>query len=71
MIDYTLDQLFIHLDDPDVRVQESVFKVIMVATAIDRELVLKKAEANRLFHRSPAQCDRVLAEARGYEILSS
>ena len=69
MIDYTLDQLFIHLDDPDDNIQENIEIVIIQASKIDKDLVEKKAERNRTTHRTPMMCDRILAEVRGFEIL--
>ena len=70
MIDYTLDQLFIHLDDGDVGIQEAVFKVVLVASEVDKALVEKKVELNRSNHRNPVMCDRVEAALQGYEIVS-
>jgi dynein assembly factor 5 len=68
-IDYTLDQLFIHLDDPDPAVQNAVFAVIVTAAELDKAVVLKKANANRANHRSPLLCDRLVVEVQGFEIL--
>ena len=70
MIDYILDQLFIHLDDPDLNIQNAVLSVIVTAGDIDKDRVLKKAESNRLSHRSPVMCERVQAEVQGFEILA-
>jgi hypothetical protein len=64
-----LDQLFIHLDDPLSMVQEAVLRTIVTASTIDKDLVLKKAADNRLSHRSPQLCDRIVVEVQGYEIL--
>jgi hypothetical protein len=69
MIDYILDQLFIHLDDADVKVQNAVLEVIVVASGIDKALVLRKAESGRHSHRSPAMCDAVPFRVSGIEIL--
>ena len=69
LIDYVLDQLFIHLDDADSNVQVAVYRVIVVAGSIDKALTLKKAERSRLSHRSPAMCDKVVVELTGIEIL--
>jgi len=69
MIDYILDQLFIHLDDTDVSIQNAVLQVIVTASEIEKELVLKKAENNRLSHRATTMCDKVVAEVQGFEIL--
>lgn len=69
-IDYILDQLFIHLDDPDPAIQEAVLPVIVVAANnVDKELALKKAENSKNSHRSPALCQRIISEVQGFEIL--
>ena len=62
MIDYILDQLFIHLDDPDTEIQNAVFEVILKAAEIDKSLVLKKANGNRINHRNTDSCDKVIEE---------
>ena len=70
-IDYTLDQLFIHLDDPEPSIQHAVLgAIVQVAKTLDKSAVLKKAEKNRDCHRTPVMCDRVMFEVTGVEILS-
>lgn len=69
-LDYTLDQLFVHLDDQDPRIQEAVFAVLVAAAPLGRELVLKKADTNRSTHRTPHACNRLTAEVQGFEILN-
>jgi dynein assembly factor 5 len=70
-LDYTLDQLFIHLDDPDPTIQDAVLQVIVKAGKfIDKDIVFKKANNNKSTHRSPAMCEKVISEVQGYEILS-
>jgi hypothetical protein len=69
-IDYTLDQLFVHLDDPDPAIQTAVLQaIVQAARSLDKEAVLAKAEKNRAYHRSPAMCDKVVVEVTGLEIL--
>ena len=69
-VDYTLDQLFIHLDDPDPAIQQAVLQaVLQAATTLNKSLVLSKAEKNRICHRTPAMCDKVVFEVTGVEIL--
>ena len=61
MITYTLDQLFIHLDDPDPKIQKCIFDVLLhIAEHVDTPLVLKKANANVQTHRSPVMCEAVI-----------
>ena len=69
-LDYTLDQLFIHLDDPLLEMQTSVLNVILVAGKIDPSLVVKKAEQNRLSQRTTDFCDRIVFEVKGIQVLS-
>jgi hypothetical protein len=70
MVDYILDQLFIHMDDPDPAIQEAVFQVaVTVASSLNKQLVLKKAELNRLSHRTPIMCNKLIIEVQGFEIL--
>lgn len=69
-VDYTLDQLFIHLDDPDPSIQQAVLQaIVQAATSLDKAAVLRKAEKNRVCHRTPAMCDKVVFEVTGVEIL--
>ena len=42
-LDYTLDQLLLHLDDSDPAMQDLVFKVLTAALAVDKGRVAKKA----------------------------
>lgn len=59
-LDYSLDQFFLHLDDPDESIQEAVLQVILTIKGLNEALVLKKADANRMSHRSTIMCDRVV-----------
>ena len=68
-IDYILDQLFIHLDDSNPDMQQAVLRTIIQASKLDKTLVIKKAENNRMCHRTPIMCDKVLIEVTGVEIL--
>eukprot|EP00600_Ochromonadales_sp_CCMP1393_P002334 CAMPEP_0174981508 /NCGR_PEP_ID=MMETSP0004_2-20121128/15932_1 /TAXON_ID=420556 /ORGANISM="Ochromonas sp., Strain CCMP1393" /LENGTH=1148 /DNA_ID=CAMNT_0016233267 /DNA_START=13 /DNA_END=3459 /DNA_ORIENTATION=- len=68
-LDYTLDQLFLHLDDPDPAIQQAVLAPIVQVAALNKDLVLKKAEKNRSSHRTPVMCDKVVFEVTGVEIL--
>ena len=60
ILDYTLDQLMIHLDDPDATIQNEVSKVVKEASIIDRDLVIKKLTGARDGHRSSRVCDDLL-----------
>ena len=69
MIDYTLDQLFIHLDDPQPDMQHIVYGVIVTCARIDRSWLLKKAGMNRGSHRTPDMCDKIIFEVQGFQVL--
>lgn len=65
MLTYTLDQLFIHLDDPDPKIQKSIFDVLVhIAEHVDSKLVLKKANANIQSHRTPVMCETVISAVK-------
>ncbi|CAI5745306.1 unnamed protein product [Peronospora destructor] len=66
IINYTLDCLFVHLDDPEPDIQKAVYNVLTETIAIDAPQLAKKAEENRSRHRSPHYCDQlvVLASAQ-------
>ena len=59
-LDYTLDCLFVHLDDPDPVMQEAVLGVIATAATIDGALVKKKAAEVRARQREAGYIDRLL-----------
>lgn len=67
LIDYSLDQLFIHLDDPNPAVQQAVFQTIESSIWIQSDLILKKAESNRLSHRSPIFCEKLIDAVQSYQ----
>jgi dynein assembly factor 5 len=69
-LDYSLDQLFVHLDDPTPTIQTAVKGVILQIAKLNKDKVIKKAESNRISHRTPALCDSIITEVQGYEILS-
>ncbi len=70
MVDYTLDQLFIHLDDANPVIQECMLKIIVEMGNIDKKAVLKKTETARLMHRTPTNCNRIADILQlGYEVL--
>lgn len=62
-IDYTLDQLFVHLDDMDPEIQGAVFRVIKAALHVDPQKAVKKANNARPSHRSPRFLDELIEEA--------
>ena len=69
LYDYTLDQLFIHLDDPDSEIQQAVYNTIINISYINKDLVLKKATLHKSTHRDPKYCMNIINEIQGYEVL--
>ncbi|KAJ0393977.1 hypothetical protein P43SY_009809 [Pythium insidiosum] len=66
IIDYTLDCLFVHLDDSDPTIQEAVADVIVQTVDIDAPLLAKKAQENRSRHHNPTFCDQILTVANSH-----
>lgn len=60
IIDYILNNLFIHLDDPDENIQSAIFQVLQHATRINAALVMEKAKENQSRHRSPHYCNQLI-----------
>ncbi|XP_056263167.1 dynein axonemal assembly factor 5 [Pseudoliparis swirei] len=53
-------QLLLHLDDPDVSVQDDVLEVLKKGSSVHPALLRREAEAVRDHHRSPLLCDQLL-----------
>ena len=70
LLDYSLDQLFVHLDDKDPEIQNAVLPVIVAVAGIKKDLVLKKAGSCRHSHRNVSMIDKLVVEVEGFEILS-
>ena len=49
--------------------QTAVFNVILIASKLDSQLVIKKAKNARLSQRTPDLCDKILYEVQGFELL--
>ena len=64
-LDYTLDQLFIHLDDPDPAIQAVVYGMVIIGSTLNKDLVWKKAHENLATHRNTRMCDQLIVELRG------
>jgi len=62
-IDYCLDQLLVHLDDADPKMQHLIFEVLKATLPIDAPRVARKALASRPSHRNPALIDQLVALA--------
>jgi len=70
MLGYTLDQLFIHLDDMNPAIQQAMFKVIMQCAELDKPMVVRKASDAQCTHRTPTNCKKIISMCElGYEVL--
>lgn len=59
-INYMVEYLFIHLDDPDPCFKEKIYHVLVVALDIDSNEVIKGAEKSLLSHSNRYYCDLIL-----------
>ena len=58
-----VENLFIHLDDPDPMFQEKVYNVLRAALDVDQDVVIKNAKASLTSHQSPKYCNMILQYA--------
>uniref|UniRef100_A0AAV1T385 Dynein assembly factor 5, axonemal n=1 Tax=Peronospora matthiolae TaxID=2874970 RepID=A0AAV1T385_9STRA len=63
IIDYTLDCLFVHLDDSEPEIQEAVYSVLRETVAIDAPRLVKKAKESRGRHQNTRYCEQLLSLA--------
>ena len=63
-LEYSLDQLLVHLDDANPTVQARVMDVLKASVPVDPPKVAQKALAVRNGHRSPAFVDELVALCR-------
>ena len=69
LLDYSLDQLFVHLDYKESTIQGGVYEVIKVVAEVNRELTLKKAESAKHTHRNVGLINKLIGEIQGFELL--
>ena len=62
-IEYIVENLFIHMDDPDPAYQKQVYEVVQVAFDIDPTCVIKNAESSIMSHKTRKYCDLILMYA--------
>lgn len=60
VLEYSTDQLLIHLDDEDPIVQEAVLSVLVVLGTIDPKTVSAKVTEVKSAHRTPLYCEKLL-----------
>lgn len=65
ILEYSVEQLLVHLDDHDAVIQQAVAAVLRVAITLDAATVTKKLREIRTSHRSPVLCDELMAHAQG------
>jgi hypothetical protein len=61
LIDYTLDTLFIHLDDLNDKIQDAVLEIIKAMVPIAAVKIMRLAKQERTKQRSPYRCDQLIA----------
>ncbi|EGD79070.1 hypothetical protein PTSG_02038 [Salpingoeca rosetta] len=61
-IEMIFSGLILHLDDPDPRIQKSVFSALVEAVDVHPELLKEKLKEARTKHRSPTLCDELIAK---------
>lgn len=59
-ISYIVENLFVHLDDPDNSFKEKVYEVLIVAIDVNADEVIKRAKVSLLSHSSRLYCDLLL-----------
>ena len=62
-VEYLLEQLFVHLDDPNNEIQLAVFETIISMGKIleCRDIVMKRAYQSKSSHRTPVMCEAVIS----------
>ena len=55
-----VENLFVHLDDPNPGLQEKVYAALVAAVAVDPAVVAKNAEASIFSHRHSKYCKKLL-----------
>lgn len=64
VIDVIVEQLLMHMDDPNKAIQKVVFDVLVVALSVDCHVVIQHTERVKLSHRSSKLCDKLLSRAK-------
>eukprot|EP01083_Nonionella_stella_P133223 404991_1 len=59
-IEYMVENLFVHLDDPNPDLQEKVYGALVAAVSVDSAVVAKNAEASIFSHRNSKYCKKLL-----------
>ncbi|XP_010887752.2 dynein assembly factor 5, axonemal [Esox lucius] len=59
-LEFLFQQLLLHLDDPDSRIQDTVLEVLKIGSAVHPVLLKQEVEAVRDKQRSPVYCDKLL-----------
>ena len=60
-MEYTVDCMLIHLDDPSTDVQAAVCRALGAWARLDARFVLPRIQAVRSRHRTPVYCDELIA----------
>ena len=60
VIQCMVENLFIHMDDPNIVLQQKVYDVLITAMSVNKQLVLDNAKLCLSSHRSPVLCEMIL-----------
>eukprot|EP00553_Chaetoceros_curvisetus_P011478 CAMPEP_0204635324 /NCGR_PEP_ID=MMETSP0717-20131115/31310_1 /ASSEMBLY_ACC=CAM_ASM_000666 /TAXON_ID=230516 /ORGANISM="Chaetoceros curvisetus" /LENGTH=220 /DNA_ID=CAMNT_0051654043 /DNA_START=18 /DNA_END=680 /DNA_ORIENTATION=+ len=60
-IEYMVENLFLHMDDPNPAMQERVYNTLVASIAIDKDAVTKVARVSMTSHRTPKYCKKILS----------
>jgi hypothetical protein len=69
-IEYIVENLFIHMDDPDPTYKEQVYEVVQAAYDIDPACVIQNAQSSIMSHKTRKYCDLILIYASENRIQS-
>lgn len=68
-IEFIVEKLFVHMDDPEPNFQEMVFDVLVIASDVDSSVVLKNIETALMSHKNQRLCN-LLREHIGNKMTS-
>jgi len=70
-MEYTVDAMLIHIDDPDETVQAAVASALIAWGSLQPDFVLPRVAAVRARHRTPRYCDQVSAALEASKVAAT
>ena len=64
LYDYTVKQIFIHLDDPNQQIQQAINKVLQKAARVQTDKFLQIAESSKSTFSHPVLCQNLIDYAK-------